>query len=83
MHVVALVFALARRWPRVVGGAVDPGWARTKMGGAGSPVDTETGQKAQAWLAVSDDPAALEADDTHREGRLPLSGWGATTISLY
>jgi len=59
LHVVALAFALARRWPRVLSNAVDPGWARTRMGGSGAPVDVETGQKTQAWLAVSNDPAAL------------------------
>ncbi|UPK35186.1 SDR family NAD(P)-dependent oxidoreductase [Bradyrhizobium sp. 186] len=59
LHVVALAFALARRWPQVLSNAVDPGWARTKMGGAGAPVDVETGQKTQTWLAVSQDPAAL------------------------
>lgn len=59
LHVVALAFALARRWPQVLSNAVDPGWARTKMGGAGAPVDVETGQKTQTWLAASDDPAAL------------------------
>lgn len=58
LHVVALAYALARRWPRVLSNAVDPGWARTRMGGAGAPVDVETGQKTQTWLAVSDDPAA-------------------------
>lgn len=35
-----------------------PGWVRTKMGGPSAPVDIETGQRTQAWLAVSDDPAA-------------------------
>ena len=59
LHVVALASGLARRWPRVLSNAVDPGWARTKMGGAGAPVDVETGQETQTWLAVSDDPAAL------------------------
>ena len=59
LHAVALASALSRRWPRVVSNAVDPGWARTKMGGSGAPIDVETGQKTQAWLAVSDDPAAL------------------------
>ena len=59
LHLVALACALAKRWPRVLSNAVDPGWVRTKMGGAGAPVDIETGQKTQAWLAVSDDPAAL------------------------
>jgi NAD(P)-dependent dehydrogenase (short-subunit alcohol dehydrogenase family) len=58
LHVVALASALARRWPQVLSNAVDPGWARTKMGGAGAPVDIETGQRTQSWLAVSDDPDA-------------------------
>lgn len=59
LHAVALALAVARRWPRVLSNAVDPGWVRTRMGGSGAPVDVETGQKTQAWLAVSDDPAAL------------------------
>lgn len=59
LHVVALAFALARRWPQVLSNAVDPGWARTKMGGPGAPVDLDTGQRTQTWLAVSDQPAAL------------------------
>jgi NAD(P)-dependent dehydrogenase (short-subunit alcohol dehydrogenase family) len=59
LHVVALAFALARRWPHVLSNAVDPGWARTKMGGPGAPVDLDTGQRTQTWLAVSDEPAAM------------------------
>lgn len=59
LHVVALSFALARRWPKVLSNAVNPGWARTKMGGSGAPVDIATGQRTQSWLAVSDEPAAL------------------------
>ncbi|MGJ4931199.1 SDR family NAD(P)-dependent oxidoreductase [Bradyrhizobium sp. HKCCYLS2038] len=59
LHVVALTLALARRWPKVLSNAVDPGWVRTRMGGAGAPVDLETGQRTQSWLAVSKDPAAL------------------------
>ncbi|UPK25859.1 SDR family NAD(P)-dependent oxidoreductase [Bradyrhizobium sp. 195] len=59
LHVVALAFALARRWPKVLSNAVDPGWVRTKMGGAGAPVDIDTGQRTQTWLAVSQEPAAL------------------------
>jgi NAD(P)-dependent dehydrogenase (short-subunit alcohol dehydrogenase family) len=58
LHVVALAFALARRWPQVLSNAVDPGWARTRMGGPGAPVDLDTGQRTQTWLAVSDEPAA-------------------------
>ncbi|MBR0822974.1 SDR family NAD(P)-dependent oxidoreductase [Bradyrhizobium liaoningense] len=59
LHAVALASALPRRWPRILSNAVDPGWARTKMGGAGAPVDVQTGQATQSWLAVGDDPAAL------------------------
>jgi len=59
LHLVALALALARRWPKVLSNAVDPGWARTKMGGAGAPVDIDTGQRTQAWLAVSEEPAAM------------------------
>jgi NAD(P)-dependent dehydrogenase (short-subunit alcohol dehydrogenase family) len=59
LHVVALAIALARRWPKVLSNAVDPGWARTKMGGPGAPVHLDTGQRTQSWLAVSDEPAAM------------------------
>jgi NAD(P)-dependent dehydrogenase (short-subunit alcohol dehydrogenase family) len=59
LHVVALAFAMARRWPLVQSNAVDPGWARTKMGGPGAPVDLDTGQRTQTWLAVSEEPAAI------------------------
>jgi NAD(P)-dependent dehydrogenase (short-subunit alcohol dehydrogenase family) len=58
LHVVALAFAVARRWPEVLSNAVDPGWVRTRMGGPGAPVDLVTGQRTQSWLAASDDPAA-------------------------
>ena len=59
LHVVALAFALARRWPKVLCNAVDPGWVRTRMGGAGAPVDIATGARTQSWLAASEDPAVL------------------------
>ncbi|WP_339028385.1 SDR family NAD(P)-dependent oxidoreductase [Bradyrhizobium symbiodeficiens] len=59
LQIVALAFALARRWPKVMSNAVDPGWVRTKMGGAGAPVDIDTGARTQSWLAASEDPAAL------------------------
>jgi NAD(P)-dependent dehydrogenase (short-subunit alcohol dehydrogenase family) len=59
LHVVALAFALARRWPDVLSDAVDPGWARSRMGGPSAPVSVEQGQRTQSWLAVSSDPAAM------------------------
>jgi NAD(P)-dependent dehydrogenase (short-subunit alcohol dehydrogenase family) len=55
----ALAFAMARRWPEVRSNAVDPGWVATKMGGPGAPDDFDLGSETQAWLAVSDEPAAL------------------------
>jgi NAD(P)-dependent dehydrogenase (short-subunit alcohol dehydrogenase family) len=58
LHVAALAFALARRWPQILSGAVDPGWVRTRMGGPSAPVDLETGQRTQTWLAASDETAA-------------------------
>jgi NAD(P)-dependent dehydrogenase (short-subunit alcohol dehydrogenase family) len=56
--VVMLAFAVARRWPAVKSNAVTPGWVATKMGGAGATDDLSLGPITQAWLAVSDDPAA-------------------------
>jgi NAD(P)-dependent dehydrogenase (short-subunit alcohol dehydrogenase family) len=61
LQVAALAFAIAGRWPDVLSNAVDPGWVRTKMGGAGAPVDLETGQRTQTWLAASDEPAAMSS----------------------
>jgi NAD(P)-dependent dehydrogenase (short-subunit alcohol dehydrogenase family) len=56
---VVLAFALARRWGEVRSNALEPGWVATKMGGPGAPDDLGLGALTQAWLAVSDDPAAL------------------------
>jgi len=58
LHVVALALAAARAWPGVLSNAVDPGLARTKMGGPGAPDDLEMGSRTQTWLAVSNDSAA-------------------------
>ena len=69
LHVAALAAALAGRWPDVVSHAVDPGWVRTRMGGAAAPVDLHTGQRTQSWLATSDDPAALVSGGYWRDQR--------------
>ena len=55
---VVLAFAVARRWPRALSNALEPGWVPTKMGGPGAPGDLSLAPVTQAWLAVSDDPAA-------------------------
>lgn len=48
----------ARRWPDVLSNAVEPGWVATKMGGPGAPDNLSLAPVTQAWLTVSDDPAA-------------------------
>jgi NAD(P)-dependent dehydrogenase (short-subunit alcohol dehydrogenase family) len=53
-----LAFAVARLHPELYSNAVEPGWVATRMGGAGAPDDLDRGDETQAWLAVSDDPAA-------------------------
>jgi NAD(P)-dependent dehydrogenase (short-subunit alcohol dehydrogenase family) len=55
---VVLAFAVARHWPDVLSNALEPGWVATKMGGPGAPDDMSQAAVTQAWLAVSDDPAA-------------------------
>jgi len=52
LHVVALAFAIARRWSDVRSNVVDPGWVPTRMGGPGAPDDLEEGVRTQARLAV-------------------------------
>lgn len=58
LFVVWLAFAIARRWPSVFSNTVEPGWVATRMGGPGAPDDLALGSVTQAWLAVSDEPAA-------------------------
>ena len=55
---VVLAFAVARRWPDGLTNALEPGWVPTRMGGPGAPDDMSQAPVTQAWLAVSDDPAA-------------------------
>ena len=61
LYDVMLALALARRYPHVSVNAVDPGWVRTKMGGAGAPVAIPEGADTPVWLAASDEPAARES----------------------
>jgi NAD(P)-dependent dehydrogenase (short-subunit alcohol dehydrogenase family) len=55
---VLLAFGVARRWPGVRSNALEPGWVPTRMGGPGAPDDMSQAHVTQAWLAVSEDPAA-------------------------
>jgi NAD(P)-dependent dehydrogenase (short-subunit alcohol dehydrogenase family) len=55
---ILLAFGVARHWQGVFSNSVEPGWVPTKMGGAGAPDDLSLAPVTQAWLAVSDDPAA-------------------------
>lgn len=59
--VTALMAAVARRRPDVISHAVDPGWVPTKMGGPSATDDLALGHVTQAWLATTDDPAALDS----------------------
>jgi NAD(P)-dependent dehydrogenase (short-subunit alcohol dehydrogenase family) len=59
LYLTALAFAVARRWPAVSSNAVDPGWVPTRMGGPQAPDNLALGHVTQAWLAVSDEGAAL------------------------
>jgi NAD(P)-dependent dehydrogenase (short-subunit alcohol dehydrogenase family) len=54
-----LAFAVARKRPEVLSNSVEPGWVPTKMGGPGAPDDLSQAHVTQAWLAVSEEPAAL------------------------
>jgi NAD(P)-dependent dehydrogenase (short-subunit alcohol dehydrogenase family) len=56
---LVLSCAVARRYPQVLANAVEPGWVPTKMGGPGAPDDLDLAPVTQAWLATSDEPAAM------------------------
>jgi NAD(P)-dependent dehydrogenase (short-subunit alcohol dehydrogenase family) len=59
LHDVILAFAVARKWTGVYSNALEPGWVATKMGGAGAPDSLTDAPITQAWLAVSNEPAAM------------------------
>jgi len=75
LFITALAIALAKRWPKMLSNAVDPGWVPTKMGGAGAPDDLEEGHRTQTWLAVSDEAAAKVSGAYwhHRKPRKPAA----------
>jgi NAD(P)-dependent dehydrogenase (short-subunit alcohol dehydrogenase family) len=73
LHDVLLAFAVARRWRGVLSNALEPGWVPTKMGGSDAPDDMDQAHRTQAWLAVSDDPAATVSGEYfyHMKKRSP------------
>lgn len=75
LYVTALAFAVARKWPKVLSNAVDPGWVPTKMGGSSAPDDLREGHLTQTWLATSDEPAAKTSGKYwhHRSPRPPAA----------
>jgi NAD(P)-dependent dehydrogenase (short-subunit alcohol dehydrogenase family) len=79
---VVLTFAVARLWPGVVANAVEPGWVPTKMGGPSATDDLELGADTQAWLAVSDDPAATVSGRVlhHRRPQQPHPAAGRRDV---
>ncbi|WP_428486777.1 SDR family NAD(P)-dependent oxidoreductase [Rhodopila sp.] len=58
LHDVLLAFGVGRRWPDVLSNALTPGWVPTRMGGPSASDDLDQAHLTQAWLAVSNDPAA-------------------------
>ena len=77
-----LAAAVARRWAGVVSTSVSPGWVETKMGGAGAPDDLDAASLTQAWLAVTDDEAALRSGAMfyHQEPILRPGGGGTRAL---
>jgi NAD(P)-dependent dehydrogenase (short-subunit alcohol dehydrogenase family) len=59
LYDVLLAFAISRHWRDVLSNALEPGWVATRMGGPGAPDDIDQAHLTQAWLAVSNEPAAL------------------------
>jgi NAD(P)-dependent dehydrogenase (short-subunit alcohol dehydrogenase family) len=59
LHDVALAFAVGRRWPGVLSNAVDPGWIRTRLGGANAIDDLPEGAETPVWLATADGDALV------------------------
>ncbi|HTX07423.1 MAG TPA: SDR family NAD(P)-dependent oxidoreductase [Solirubrobacteraceae bacterium] len=66
-----LAAAVARRWPAVTTTSLEPGWVKTKLGGADAPGDVKSGAGAEGWLATSDDPRVRSGQ--HFDGRSPAA----------
>ena len=82
LHDVLLAFAVARRWPDTLSNALEPGWVATKMGGPRATGDLDAAHRTQAWLAVSDDPAAAVTGEYfyHKQLRKPHGATRTTAL---
>jgi NAD(P)-dependent dehydrogenase (short-subunit alcohol dehydrogenase family) len=69
LFVTALMAGIARRQPRVLAHAVDPGWVPTRMGGPAATDDLSLGHVTQTWLATTEDPEALVSGQYWHHGR--------------
>ncbi len=78
---VLLTFGVARRWPGVRSNCVDPGWVATRMGGPGASDDLSLGPVTQAWLAVSDDPAAAVSGEYLYHQQVHDTGSAARSVA--
>jgi len=63
LHDVILAFAIARRWPKVLSNAVEPGWVPTKMGGPDAP-----GDRKAARAPRRNGKSVRSASETRRRG---------------
>jgi NAD(P)-dependent dehydrogenase (short-subunit alcohol dehydrogenase family) len=64
---VVLAQALARLWPDVRSNSVEPGWVRSKMGGAGAPRSLAQGADTLVWLATTADAMSGRNYEDRRE----------------
>ncbi len=59
LYDVMIAFAVSRLWSGVLSNAVDPGWIKTKLGGANATDNLDRGAETQVWLTEGTDPASL------------------------
>lgn len=79
---VVLALAVARHWPGTLSNAVDPGWIKTRMGGAGATDELPAGAETPVWLATSDDAEAQVTGRYLSRRRLRKPNPAATDVEL-
>ncbi|MGE5829472.1 MAG: SDR family NAD(P)-dependent oxidoreductase [Micromonosporaceae bacterium] len=82
LYDVMLAFAVARLHTGVRSNAVNPGWVRTRMGGAGAPDDLADGAATSVWLAVSDEPGATVTGRLLERGQTVPANPAASDVAL-